>query len=69
LHAVSATLLTATVSFSPADRDAAWKSITCHWSQATQEEQAQNRAALDYLWQGMITFQQWGRGSRRTSLL
>ena len=68
LHPVSATLLTATVSFTAADREAALKSIACHWSQATAEEQAQNRAALDFLWQGTVTFQQWGRGSRRTSL-
>ena len=68
LHPVSSGLLTVTVSFTPADREAAWRSIACHWSQATQEEQAQNRAALDFLWQGTVTFQQWGRGSRRTSL-
>jgi LmbE family N-acetylglucosaminyl deacetylase len=68
LHPLSPALLTATVSFSPADREAAWKSIACHWSQATADEQAQNRGALDFLWQGTVTFQQWGRGSRRTSL-
>ena len=68
LHAVSPALLTATVSFTAADREAAWKSIACHWSQATAEEQAQNRAALDFLWQGTVTFQQWGRGSKRASL-
>ena len=68
LHPLSPTLLTATLSFTPADREAAWQSIACHWSQATAEEQAQNRAALDFLWQGTVTFQQWGRGSRRTSL-
>jgi LmbE family N-acetylglucosaminyl deacetylase len=68
LHPVNTTLLTATISFTPADRDAAWRSVACHWTQATTEEQTRNREALDYLWKGTVTFQQWGHGARRTSL-
>ncbi len=68
LPAVSPALLTATVTFTPADRDAAAQSVACHWSQATAEEQTQNMAALNHLWQGTVTFQQWGGGARRNSL-
>ena len=68
LHSVSTALLTATVSFGSADRDAAARSVACHWSQATADEQTRNMRALDHLWQGAVTFQQWGGGARRTSL-
>lgn len=68
LHPVSSALLTATVSFDPADREAAARSVACHWSQATPQAQARNMQALDHLWQGVVTFQQWGGGPRRTSL-
>ena len=67
LHPVSGALLTTTVSFDAADRAAAARSVACHWSQATLEGQARNMEALDYLWQGAVTFQQWGGGPRRTS--
>ena len=67
IHPVSSALLTATVEFTAADRQAAAKSVACHWSQATLEEQAGNMQALDYLWQGAVTFQQWG-GARQRSL-
>ena len=60
LHPVSESLLSGSVPFTAADRDAAWRSIACHWSQATAREQADNRAALDRLWQGAVTFQRWG---------
>jgi hypothetical protein len=68
LHPVSIALLTATVSFTPADREAAVRSVACHWSQASPEEQKLNIDALDHLWQGTVTFQQWGGGARRSSL-
>jgi LmbE family N-acetylglucosaminyl deacetylase len=68
LHPVSAALLTATVTFTSADRDAAVRSVACHWSQASADQQARNIRALDHLWQGSVTFQQWGGGTRRTSL-
>lgn len=68
LHPVAAALLNTTISFTPADREAAWQSIACHWSQATAEQQERNRAALDFLWKGTVTFQQWGQGSRHASL-
>ena len=68
LHPVSSALLTATVTFSSADREAAARSVACHWSQATAAQQTQNMQALDHLWQGAVTFQQWGGGARRTSL-
>jgi LmbE family N-acetylglucosaminyl deacetylase len=64
LHPVRPTLLTDTVPFAPIDRAAAWRSVACHWSQATAEQQARNREALDYLWQGTVTFQRWGPGTR-----
>jgi LmbE family N-acetylglucosaminyl deacetylase len=68
LHPVNPILLTAEVSFTPADRESAWRSVTCHWSQATAGEQMRNREALDYLWQGTVTFQQWGQGPKGPSL-
>ncbi|CAN5919130.1 PIG-L family deacetylase [soil metagenome] len=67
IHPVSSALLTATVTFNSDDRQAAAKSVACHWSQATLEEQTGNMRALDHLWQGAVTFQQWG-GARQTSL-
>ena len=67
IHPVSSALLTATVEFTAADRQAAAKSVACHWSQATLDEQTRNLQALDYLWQGAVTFQQWG-GARQASL-
>ena len=67
IHPVSNALLTATVMFTAADQQAAAKSVACHWSQATLDEQTRNMQALDYLWQGAVTFQQWG-GARQASL-
>ncbi len=67
IHPVSSALLTATVTFASDDRQAAAKSVACHWSQATLEEQAGNMKALDHLWQGAVTFQQWG-AARQASL-
>lgn len=58
---------TATVTFNADDRQAAVSSVACHWSQATLEQQAENLRALDHLWQGAVTFQQWG-GGRQASL-
>ena len=68
LHSVRSALLTAKVTFNSDDREAAAKSIACHWSQATLQEQTRNMQALDHLWQGGVTFQEWGGGPRRTSL-
>lgn len=68
LHPVSSALLTATVTFDAVDREAAARSVACHWSQATTQAQARNMEALDHLWQGAVTFQQWGGGTRRASL-
>ena len=67
IHPVSAALLTATVTFNADDRQAAARSVACHWSQATPKQQAENLRALDHLWQGAVTFQQWG-GGRQASL-
>ena len=67
LHPVSSALLTATVTFTSDDRQAAAKSVACHWSQATLEQQTGNMQALDHLWQGAVTFQQWG-GARQAAL-
>ena len=68
IHPVGDALLTATVTFTAADREAAARSVACHWSQATLQEQTRNMQALDHLWQNAVTFQQWGGGTRRTSL-
>ena len=67
IHPVSSAQLTATVTFTPDDQQAAAKSVACHWSQATLEEQTGNMRALDHLWQGAVIFQQWG-GARQASL-
>ena len=48
IHPVSSALLTATVTFTPDDQRAAAKSVACHWSQATLEEQTVNMQALDH---------------------
>jgi len=56
---VSSALLTATITFDAVDREAAARSVACHWSQATAQEQARNMEALEHLWQGAVTFQQW----------
>lgn len=68
LHPVSSALLTATVAFEAADRDAAARSVACHWSQASPKAQARNMEALDHLWQSAVTFQQCGGGVLGTSL-
>lgn len=68
LHAVRRDLLSATIAFSTDDRAAAFQSIACHWSQATSAQQERNRLALDHLWKGVVTFQQWGEGRRTSSL-
>ncbi len=68
IHPVDERFLKTTVSITQADEEAAWKAIACHWSQASAEEQRQNREALHYLWQGRVAFQQWQGGARHTSL-
>jgi LmbE family N-acetylglucosaminyl deacetylase len=57
-------LLTTTIAFDEQDRTAARRALSCHWSQATTAEMDESFAALEYLWQGKIGFQQWRGGAR-----
>ena len=62
-------LLTATIPFDERDRAAAQRALACHWSQATKQEMEESFAALNHLWRGSVSFQQWRGGRRTTDLL
>jgi LmbE family N-acetylglucosaminyl deacetylase len=61
-------LLTVTVPFDERDHAAARRALGCHRSQATQREMDESFAALEHLWQGRVSFQQWRGGRRSTGL-
>lgn len=61
-------LLTATVPFDDRDRAAARRSLGCHRSQATERDMNESFAALEHLWQGRVSFQQWRGGQRSSGL-
>ena len=61
-------LLTATVPFDDRDRAAARRSLGCHRSQATEPEMNESFAALNHLWQGQVSFQQWHGGTKSSAL-
>ena len=64
LYPTAPALLTTTISFDEQDRAAARRALSCHWSQATTAEMDESFAALEYLWQGKVAFQQWRGGAR-----
>jgi LmbE family N-acetylglucosaminyl deacetylase len=64
LYPTAPELLTTTIAFDERDRTAARRALSCHWSQATTAEMDESFAALEYLWQGKIGFQQWRGGAR-----
>ena len=64
LYPTAPALLTTTIAFDERDRAAARRALSCHWSQATTAEMDESFAALEYLWQGKIGFQQWRGGAR-----
>lgn len=55
-------LLTTRIAFDERDREAARRSIACHRSQATEAGMSESLAALTYLWNGAVAFQQWRGG-------
>jgi len=55
-------LLTTRIAFDERDREAARRSIACHRSQATDAGMNESLAALTYLWNGAVAFQQWRGG-------
>jgi LmbE family N-acetylglucosaminyl deacetylase len=55
-------LLTARVPFTEKDLAAARKALACHKSQATTDAMNESFAALSYLWNGQVWFQQWRGG-------
>jgi LmbE family N-acetylglucosaminyl deacetylase len=61
-------LLTAVVPFDDRDRAAARRSLGCHRSQATEQDMNESFAALEHLWQGRVSFQQWRGGQRSSGL-
>ena len=66
LYPTAPALLTTTIRFDEPDRAAARRALSCHRSQATAAEMDESFAALEYLWQGQVAFQQW-RGGPRSS--
>ena len=64
LYPTAPSLLTTTILFDEQDRGAARRALSCHWSQATTAEMDESFAALEYLWQGKVAFQQWRGGAR-----
>jgi LmbE family N-acetylglucosaminyl deacetylase len=61
-------LLTARVPFTEKDRVAARKALSCHKSQATTDAMNESFAALTYLWNGQVWFQQWRGGKNSQDL-
>jgi len=68
MYPTAAALLTAIVPFDERDRAAARRSLGCHRSQATEQEMNESFAALEHLWQGRVSFQQWRGGTRSSGL-
>jgi len=68
LYPTAPALLTTTVGFDERDRAAARRALSCHRSQATTAEMDESFAALEYLWQGKVAFQQWRGGARSSRL-
>src|SRR5207237_6476099 len=68
LYPTSPALLTTSVAFDERDRAAARRALSCHRSQATTAEMDESFAALEYLWQGQIGFQQWRGGPPSSGL-
>jgi LmbE family N-acetylglucosaminyl deacetylase len=54
--------LTTHIAYDATDRDAARRALGCHRSQATEAEMNESFAALEHLWAGEVSFQQWRGG-------
>jgi LmbE family N-acetylglucosaminyl deacetylase len=68
LYPTAPALLTAVVRFDERDRAAARRALSCHRSQATAADMDESFAALEHLWQGQVTFQQWRGGTPSSGL-
>jgi hypothetical protein len=68
LYPTSPALLTAAVRFDGRDRAAARRALSCHRSQATPADMDESFAALEHLWQGQVTFQEWRGGTPLSGL-
>lgn len=68
VYATAPALLTTHVAFDERDRAAARRALGCHRSQATETEMNESFSALEHLWGGEVSFQQW-RGGRSASTL
>ena len=55
-------LLTTRIAFDERERQAARRAIACHRSQDTEAGMNESFAALTYLWNGAVAFQQWRGG-------
>jgi LmbE family N-acetylglucosaminyl deacetylase len=62
VYPTAAEFLTTHISYDQADRDAARRALGCHRSQATEAEMNESFAALEHLWAGEVSFQQWRGG-------
>jgi LmbE family N-acetylglucosaminyl deacetylase len=62
VYPTAAAFLTMHIAYDPADRDAARRALGCHRSQATEAEMNESFAALEHLWAGEVSFQQWRGG-------
>jgi LmbE family N-acetylglucosaminyl deacetylase len=62
VYATAPEYLTTRVVYDAQDREAARRALSCHWSQATDAEMTESFAALEHLWNGAVSFQQWRGG-------
>jgi len=59
VYPTATSLLTRSVRFEASDLAAARRALGCHRSQATQQQMDESFAALEHLWHGRVSFQQW----------
>jgi len=62
VYPTAAEFLTTHIAYDAADRDAARRALTCHRSQATEAQMNESFSALEHLWGGEVSFQQWRGG-------
>lgn len=68
VYATAPEYLTTRVVYDAQDREAARRALSCHWSQATEAQMTESFAALEHLWNGAVSFQQWRGGASGSTL-
>jgi LmbE family N-acetylglucosaminyl deacetylase len=68
VYATAPEYLTTRVVYDAQDREAARRALSCHWSQATEAQMTESFAALEHLWNGAVSFQQWRGGTSGSRL-